>query len=229
MRHQMREVSALSQGIRGLQAKMQVLREDTARSLGDSEDVEDVAELGNSLMSQYEAIGADLHSLVEAWKAGRNSIAINMNRHGRRLSHVPKDTEKVTRHRSRFSMNGILTPAALSPSSLSNFSGATAVDDGGSPTDALRTLNGDTPQRNSMISNGTSSDESELFEGVALPRYPTNVPTEDPASLNMEEMSRQSSLRERRQITSSMMKELQTVIGARPQRASSAAPRVTSL
>ena len=39
MRSQVRKISMLSSGIRGLQAKMQVLREETNRSIEQSEDI----------------------------------------------------------------------------------------------------------------------------------------------------------------------------------------------
>ena len=54
---------------------MQILREETNRSIEQSEDLTD---LGPNLMAQYEAIGADLKELMQAWEAGKSSLQSNL-------------------------------------------------------------------------------------------------------------------------------------------------------
>src|SRR5687767_10666485 len=49
-RSQMHKLNSLSTGIRGLQAKLQLLREESDQALDDSSDI---SELGPNLMSQY--------------------------------------------------------------------------------------------------------------------------------------------------------------------------------
>ncbi|RSM13343.1 hypothetical protein CEP52_001988 [Fusarium oligoseptatum] len=59
-RAQLRKLNSLSSGIRGLQAKLQLLREESDRTLNDSNDI---SELGPNLMAQFESIGMDLKRL----------------------------------------------------------------------------------------------------------------------------------------------------------------------
>jgi hypothetical protein len=117
LRNSVRKLGTLSQGIRGLQAKMQILREESNKILEESDDV---TELGAHLMAQYESVGADLKSLLQAWETGRNALALNIDRHERRISQAS---------------SGLRSP-------VPSLGGLTAVDEG-SPSDALRALNGE--------------------------------------------------------------------------------------
>ena len=63
-RTQFRKLNSLSTGIRGLQAKLALLREESERALNEAEDI---SELGPSMMIQYESIGQDLKILQQAW------------------------------------------------------------------------------------------------------------------------------------------------------------------
>ncbi|KAI9698131.1 MAG: hypothetical protein M1836_004133 [Candelina mexicana] len=120
VRAQLRKLSSLSQGIRGLQAKMHILREESHRTLDESDDV---TELGSNLMTQYESIGCDLRALIQEWESGKVALALNIDR------------------RKSLSSNGLLSPT-------SSLGGTTAFED--SPSDALRVFNGDDRSRSSM-------------------------------------------------------------------------------
>lgn len=72
VRGQLRKMNSLSQALRGLQAKMHVLREDSDRCLQDSADF---SEFGTELLAHYDSIGADIHSLVEEWESSRAALA----------------------------------------------------------------------------------------------------------------------------------------------------------
>ena len=190
MRVQLRKLSSLSQGIRGLQAKMHVLREESDRTLDESEDI---SELGSNLMTQYESIGADLKNLMQDWENGKAALALNINRHERQISQ---------------SSRGAKSP--LSPTF--SLGGRTVI--GGSPSDALKVLNGDDQSRSSVE---TSGSEEEIFEAVALPRQRSQLTREERIAKMKEDRLKQASVREKAAANTHMLRELETVIKLRPQ------------
>jgi hypothetical protein len=204
LRNSVRKLSSLSQGIRGLQAKMQILREESNKSLEESEDVTD---LGSHLMAQYESIGSDLRSLMQAWEAGKNALALNINRHERRISQAS---------------SGLRSP-------VPSLGGLTAVDEG-SPSDALRALNGEllTPQQSASSSDQGSNSDDEIFEAIAIPKTRMSMSREQRMQKIQDDRIRQSTLREQREASNNMLKELESVINLRPLR-NNPAGRVTSL
>jgi hypothetical protein len=115
----MHKLNSLSTGIRGLQAKLQLLREESDQALDDSSDI---SELGPNLMSQYESIGADLKEVMAAWEEGKAALAVGIDRNEKRLSSIS---------------------TLLSPSS--SLSGLTAVEQNGTAADALKALTGQSP------------------------------------------------------------------------------------
>lgn len=206
MRSQVRKISTLSSGIRGLQAKMQILREETARNI---EQTEDLTDLGPSLLAQYESIGSDLKELVQAWEAGKQSLQSNISRQERRISMAS-------------SSGGLRSP-------VSSLGGLTAVDEGpdGSPEDALRALNGGSggskSNRSSMSPSSSSDAEGEMvFEAMALPRTrqraSLQIPREERILKMQEERERQAAVRAKRDANTSMLKELESVINLRPKK-----------
>ncbi|RDA85777.1 hypothetical protein CP532_6307 [Ophiocordyceps camponoti-leonardi (nom. inval.)] len=118
-RSQWRKLDSLSTGIRGLQAKLHLLREESDRALDGSDDI---SHLGPHLTSQYESIGVDLRQLMAAWEEGKAALALGIDRNERRLS----------------SMSSVLSPTG-------SLSGLTTVDEGGDAADALKALTGESP------------------------------------------------------------------------------------
>ncbi|KFY26860.1 hypothetical protein V491_01137 [Pseudogymnoascus sp. VKM F-3775] len=115
-RDQLRKLNTLSTGIRSLQAKMHVLREESDKTLDESEDI---SQLGPHQMIQYDAIGVDLRSLMKEWEAGKAALANTIDRNERRIS----------------SMSVLLSPTT-------SLGGLTSVEEG-TPADALKALNGE--------------------------------------------------------------------------------------
>ncbi|KAI9877897.1 MAG: hypothetical protein M1830_001810 [Pleopsidium flavum] len=189
MRVQLRKLSSLSQGIRGLQAKMHVLREESDKTLDESEDI---SELGSNLMAQYESIGADLRSVMQDWENGKATLALNINKHERQIS---------------LSSNGVKSP--LSPTF--SLGGLTVV--GNSPSDALKVLNGDDRSRSSVETSG--SDE-EIFEAIAAPRQRSQLSREERIAKMKQDRVKQASAREKAAANTHMLRELETVINLRP-------------
>ena len=191
---QARKFTVLSQGLRGLQAKMHILREESDRTLNSSEEV---AGLGSSLLEQYDAIGADLKSLTQDWEEGRAALTANIDKHERRVSQISSG--------SLFS----------SPSTPVSMGGLTAVNE--SPSAALRILNGE----GASPADARSSDE-EVFEALAAPRPRSTLTREERIARMKEERVRQAEAREKGDASRFMLKELETVIKMRPRARSSA-------
>ncbi|GKT75736.1 proliferating cell nuclear antigen [Colletotrichum tofieldiae] len=187
-RSQLRKLNSLSSGIRGLQAKLTLLREESDRSLNESDDI---SELGSSLMLQYESIGADLKILMQAWEEGKAALALGIDRNEKRLS----------------SMSTLLSPT-------SSLSGLTTVEEGGA-AEALKALNGESPSSLDFSSTG-EPDTEEIFEAVAQPR-PRSLFTRDERIIKMrEEREKREIAKEKADANRGMMKELEMVINLRP-------------
>nr|POF04728.1 hypothetical protein CFP56_79266 [Quercus suber] len=192
IRGQVRKISMLSTGIRSLQAKMQILREETNRSLEQSEDLTD---LGPSLMAQYESIGTDLRDLTQAWEAGKLTLQSNISKHERRIS---------------LASSGLRSP-------VSSLGGLTAVDEDNSSAsdDAQRTLSSGTlSNRSSMATN--PSDIEEVFEAIAMPKPRSSLTREERLVKMQDDRDRQAALRAKRESTTNMLRELESVINLRP-------------
>lgn len=207
IRTQVRKISALSSGIRGLQAKMQILREESSRSI---EQTDDLTDLGPNLMAQYESIGADLRELVQAWETGKASLASNITKQERRIS---------------LASSGLRSP-------VSSLGGLTAVEEDGSPADALRALNGGSggikSNRSSLATTPSNEDEEMVFEAVALPRQRSALTREERIAKMYEERERQATVRAKRESNTSVMRELESVISLRPARKGGVG-RITSI
>lgn len=117
-RAQLRKLGSLSSGIRGLQAKMHILREESDKALDESCEI---SEIGPTLLTQYESLGADLKELMRAWEDGKTALAQGIDRTEKRLSSVS---------------------TAISPTI--SWSGLTTVNEGGTD-EAFRALTGESP------------------------------------------------------------------------------------
>lgn len=190
-RSQLRKLNSLTTGIRGLQAKMTMLREESDRALNEANDV---SELGPNLMQQYESIGQDLKLLQQAWEQGKGALASGIDRNEKRIS----------------SISGMLSPSL-------SLSGLTIVEEssGGSVSDALKALTGETPDTIEMASN--SGDNEEVFEAIATPSRPRSTLTREERIVKMkEDRERRAEMKEKADANRGMLKELEMVINLRP-------------
>ncbi|KAH8813988.1 Mysoin-binding motif of peroxisomes-domain-containing protein [Hyaloscypha sp. PMI_1271] len=199
-RAQLRKLNSLSSGIRGLQAKLHVLREESDKNLNETEDI---SELGTNLMIQYDSIGVDLKALMQEWEDGKAALTSNIDRNGRRLS----------------SMSGILSPTT-------SLGGLTAVEEGGA-AEALKLLNGGPRSRSSM--DFSSSDTEEVFEAVAIPRQRSTLTRQERISKMKEERAKKDSMKSRAEANTHMLRELESVINMRPRGRTTPAGRITSI
>ncbi|KJX92332.1 proliferating cell nuclear antigen (pcna) like protein [Zymoseptoria brevis] len=245
IRSQVRGITTLGTGIRGLHAKIQILREETSHAIDASEDLTD---LGPRLVSQYDAIGEDIQDLLRAWEGGKKALQTSLSRQENRLSLA-----------SMSSSNGMRSP-------VSSLGGLTAVDEtepltasgGGGPDDALNSLTGDPasfklrkshPHRSSLPttskfsrpsspSSSPSTDPEQpfpvpkkvsekgalLYEAVALTPSSTMrrqrqrslaMTREERIARMNEERERQASVKMLREANTSMLRELESVIRLR--------------
>jgi hypothetical protein len=182
------KLNSLSTGIRGLQAKMTLLREESDRSLNEAEDI---SELGPNLLLQYESIGEDLRVLTQAWEEGKAALASGINRNEKRLS----------------SMSTLISPTT-------SLSGITTVDEGGA-LDALRALTGSSPP-SSTFGSPADPEHEEVFEAVAMPRPKSLLTREERVVKMKEDRERREVAREKAEASRGMLRELEMVINLRP-------------
>ena len=168
---------------------MHVLREESDKAL---DRAEDVTELGSDLMSSYEAIGSDLRILMQEWEIGKESLAANINKNEKRLSHAS---------------SGLLSPTH-------SLGGITAVE--GSPMDALRALSGGDDRARWSLSTSTTSDDAEVYEAIALPRQRITLSREERLAKMKEDRARVAAAKEMRFSSTNMLRELESVINLRP-------------
>lgn len=189
-RSQLGKLNSLSSGIRGLQAKMTLLREESDRSLNEAEDL---SELGPNLMAQYDSIGQDLKTLTHAWEEGRAALSSAINRNEKRIS----------------SISGILSPTI-------SLSGVTTVDEGGT-FEAFKALTGHSPSPSSSGSSVGPEQHEEVYEAVALPARPRSMFTRGERLVKMkEERERREEARDKADANRGMLRELEMVINLRP-------------
>ncbi|KAL1992607.1 hypothetical protein VTN49DRAFT_4639 [Thermomyces lanuginosus] len=200
LRAQLQRLNSLTQGIRALHAKMYLMREESDASMDQDGSEKDI---GAALMAQYESIGADIRGLLEEWEAGKTAL----------LQAIEQSSSS---NRSSLTSSELRSP--LSPAS--SFGGTTAVD--GSPSAALRALNGETPPAHLTIhfdSATVDPVEEEIFEAVASPssRKRSSLSREERIARMKEERAKQAAARERAETSTHMLRELETVIKHRPQ------------
>ncbi|TVY82737.1 Inheritance of peroxisomes protein [Lachnellula suecica] len=199
-RAQLRKLNSLSSGIRGLQAKLHLLREESDRSLNETEDV---SELGTNLMVQYESVGVDLKALMQEWEDGKNALASNIDRNERRIS----------------SLSGMLSPTT-------SLGGLTAVEEGGA-LDALKTLNGD---RSSMELSSSDAEEIFEAIAIPRQRQRSTLTREERITKMKEDRVKRESLKDKSEANTRMLRELESVINMRPRgRTTPAGGRITSI
>lgn len=189
MRSQMRKLNALSQGIRGLQARLHLLRED-ADKLGCN-----TIHPSAIMTTRYDSIGTELKDLLEEWQEGQAVFASTVEPSNNHLS-LP------------------IMPKTAPSSPTMSLGGSTIVD--GSPPDALRGLNSYATCHRATSSTATSSAGEEVFEAIALPRQKSTLSQEERLAKMKEDRVRQAMTKSKNEASSHMLKELETVIKLRP-------------
>ncbi|KAJ6080356.1 hypothetical protein N7467_010109 [Penicillium canescens] len=189
LRAQIRRFSSLSQGVRALHAKMHIVSEESHASL----ERPDSADYEAALLAQYDSVGSDLRALLQEWESGKAAL-VNQDR----LSTLDRSRPPST----------LLMPMSPTPS----LGGSTAVE--GSPTDALKALNGE--GRPDLTQ---TYDDEEIFEAVVLPasrNKRVSLTRDERLARVREDRARQATAREKVDANTNMLKELEMVIKQRP-------------
>ncbi|KAL8821937.1 MAG: hypothetical protein Q9223_000095 [Gallowayella weberi] len=189
MRSQTRKLNSLSQGIRGLQARLHLLYED-ADKLGGN-----LIHPTATLTAHYDSIGTELKDLLEEWQEGRTAFSSAAEQSNTRLS-LP------------------IMPRTAPSSPTMSLGGSTVVEE--SPPDALNALNGYGTCHRATSSTATSSAGEEVFEAIALPRQKSTLSREERLAKMKEDRIRQAVTRSKNEASSHMLRELETVIKLRP-------------
>ncbi|CAK7263181.1 hypothetical protein SEPCBS119000_000351 [Sporothrix epigloea] len=195
-RSQLGKLNSLSTGIRGLQAKLALLREESDHSLNEADDI---TELGPKLLAQYDSIGQDLKLLTQAWEEGRMSLASGIDRNEKRISSI-----------------GALLSPTISLSGLTTVGEDNSSSGGGTAEDALRALTGGSP-----LGGSTAGDPEEevVFEAVSLSpatRRKSALTRDERIAKMKEERERRAEAREQADTSRGMLRELEMVINLRP-------------
>lgn len=201
---QMRRFEDVAHGIRALNAKIHVLREEVS---GLNAAKTDETVVLAALNKHYESLGTDIRALSYDWERGRNAMLLSASSNFRGRS-------------------GSLSP--YSPISPSPSLGGLTVVDGG-PADALRLLNGG-DDRSSRSSDSTLYDE-EVFEAVVSKPTPrkrmsmvAGMTREEKIARLNEDRRKRATMQEQADTTTNMLRELQMVIKHRPHSRSPSTP-----
>ncbi|KAL8643379.1 MAG: hypothetical protein Q9228_000012 [Teloschistes exilis] len=189
LRRQTRKLSSLSHGIRGLQARIHILREDVEKLAGNS------AHSSALMTARYDSVGVEIKELLDEWQEGHAAFANTVDSSSSRLS-LPAGS-KTTPSSPTISLGGL-----------------TAVD--GSPPDTFRALAGDGQCHQISSNTAFSSTGEEVFEAVALPRQQSTLSREERVTKMKEDRIRQAMMKTQAQASTHMLKELETVIKMRP-------------
>ncbi|KAI9723141.1 MAG: hypothetical protein M1828_004244 [Chrysothrix sp. TS-e1954] len=205
VRSQIRRISALSTGIRSLQAKLYLLREDSTRALSTPTSEADLEDVSTSLREQYSALGSDLQTLMQAWEADKNALSQDINRQRRRVSRSGSLTDE-TSTLSRPTFGRLLTSvdedAPTTPGMLKPLPGEVQL-----PLSPPATEDG----------SDASKTDDEVFEAMTAPKpRPKSTLTREERIVKMHEEREKSALqKEKREANTHMLKELQSVINLR--------------
>lgn len=205
-RGQMRKLNSLSQALRGLQAKMQLLREESDRTIHESLDL---AEIGPDILAHYDSIGSDLQALVTEWENGRAML----------LQSIDKQQDAVSARNSLLfasstTMGG--EPSDLAGETPRNSWGTTVMG-----AEELAKLKEETTTPPAASEEKKEDDDGQMevvFEGVSEPKAKprSTLTREERIRRVQEERVRLAEERKRAEAGRDFVKELQTVLVNRP-------------
>lgn len=186
-----RRINAMSTGIRSLQAKLYLLREESTRALATPNSEEELSELSASLRDQYEGLGADLQALLQAWESGKHALTKDITNQAHRISRSSSISEDG--HRRPPSSGSGLPSVSEIPLPLS----PPATEDGSDDMNA----------------------DDEVFEAISSPRLRqrSTMSREERITKMHDERDRFARQREKQELGTNMVRELQSVMKLRPQ------------
>jgi hypothetical protein len=195
-RQQLRRANEIAAELRAMQAKLFVLRDDAGRLLEPGAGATgNLTALPALFAAQAESLGQDLRQLNRSFDGWRAAVA----------------GEAQQRQRSSMGSSGGLRSPLSAVGENAPF--------GGTPAEALRALTGTDsgPSSGGGSPHASSTTDEEVFEAVAAPRLPLrrSFTREEKMARMQEDETRRAIAREKRLTSSNLMRELESVIGAR--------------
>lgn len=186
---------------------MQILREESDRTLQDSQDV---VEFGPDLLAHYDSIGSDLHALMTEWESGRAMLIMSIDKQGgdttssrnSLISPILPTTDMLEGDTPRNSW-GILSPTAENLEAVVKLREKENCTSGAQPSEE-------------------ELDDSKteiIFEGVAEPknvRQKSTMTQEERIRKVQEERVRTMEERKKAETGVNLVKELNSVLANRP-------------
>ncbi|KAI9885198.1 MAG: proliferating cell nuclear antigen [Watsoniomyces obsoletus] len=195
-------LTAIHWGMRNVDAKIRLLREAVEKMTEGGVETGDIQSL---IQTQYESMSNELQMMLRECEEGKTAWLAKSHGDHRGVQQRPSDSP---------------TSPALS---LDN----NTVTTEGSPTDALRALNGDDTPRSSLDVSSSAENE-EVFEAIAAPHRRISLTRDERIARVKEERIRAAAAKEQRQSSTNVMHELKSVLSLRSPGAHSG-KRVTSL
>ncbi|KAF3904697.1 hypothetical protein ABW21_db0209127 [Orbilia brochopaga] len=207
LRQQLRRFNSLSTSVRGLQAKMHLLREGTDKALQSTQEPALLDGFAPELLMQYDEIGEDLRGLVAEWESGRAALSTALvERSG---SPAPSRPVSLILAQGPGSP-GMSTAGTLIGSSPRN-SGTWDEVDG----DRKRASIGPDFLRPPPGSGAPASDEEEVFEAISEPssgRMRSKLTREERIVKMKEDRQRALEARQKAEASVSLVRELRDVL-----------------
>ncbi|KAJ6258647.1 hypothetical protein Dda_6695 [Drechslerella dactyloides] len=209
LRHQLRRFNSLSASVRGLQAKMHLLREGTDKALQSTQEPAVLDGFAPELLMQYDEIGEDLRGLVAEWESGRAALSTALIER----SNSPAGSRPSSLILAQgLASPGMSTAGTLIGSSPRNSGTWDDVDGAGkrasTGSDFLRP-----PPGNG--SGAPASDEEEVFEAISEPNAgrPRSKLTREERIVKMrEDRHRALEARQKAEASVSLVRELRDVL-----------------
>jgi len=211
-RGQLRKLNSLSQALRGLQAKMQILREESDKTLQDES--MDLIEFGPDLLAHYDSIGSDLHALMNEWENGRALLVLSIDKQG-------GDSSGSNRNSLMSPLSPMGWGQSLDGDTPRNSWGVLSpTGEGAEAVARLREKMGELSEEGEGEGEEVNDGKTEMiFEGTAEPkgaRTKSILTREGRIRKVQEERVRLMEERKKREAAGNLVKELQSVLGSRP-------------
>ncbi|KAK6337943.1 hypothetical protein TWF696_001416 [Orbilia brochopaga] len=208
LRQQLRRFNSLSTSVRGLQAKMHLLREGTDRALQSTQEPAVVDGFAPELLMQYDEIGEDLRGLVAEWESGRAALSTALIE--RSSSPAPSRPVSLILAQGGLGSPGMSTAGTLVGSSPRNSGNWEDVDG-----DRKRSSVGSDFLRPPPGSGAQASDEEEVFEAMSEPsigRARSKLTREERIAKMREDRQRALEARQKAEASVSLVRELRDVL-----------------
>ncbi|EGX52848.1 hypothetical protein TWF173_009780 [Orbilia oligospora] len=217
LRQQLRKFNGLSTTVRGLQAKMHLLREGTDKAL-QSTSQEPLAEgFGPELLSQYDEIGVDLRGLLAEWESGRASLANALDK--LKDNGCGGISPASSRPVSMIFSQPMASPGMSQAGTLVGASPRTSGSWDDAERDAIlrKRISVGSDFLRASIAAG-ASDEEEIFEGMSDPtkgRERSKLTREERIAKMKEDRQKAMEARRQTEANISLVRELRDVLESR--------------